>query len=325
MSSENYVSTARHVLQNEARSILRASERLDANFIEAIEILFSKSKKIIVTGIGKSGHLGKKISATLSSTGSPSCFLHPIEALHGDLGIHQHGDPVIFLSNSGSTPELIALEPILRKRGAQIVGILGNTRSKLSLKVDVTVDASVDVEADPLGIVPTSSFAVAGALGDAIASSLMEKRGFSETDYASTHPAGQLGRNLILNVSDVMHKPAEIACVNINTVVKEIVVKMSTYPLGAAFVFDQNEQLTGIITDGDLRRALMNHDEINDIKADKIMTPTPITVSPNITLGEALKKMENRDSQISVLPVIDEEHNEVVCLLRLHDIYDGNQ
>ena len=206
MEKNKDLEIATAVLKEEANSILKASNRLSISFIDAINILLTKNKKIIVSGIGKSGHLGKKISATLCSTGSPSSFLHPSEALHGDLGIHQPGDPVIFLSNSGSTPELLALAPILKSRKAKIVGIFGRSNSVLSELVDTTLDASVSIEADPLGIVPTASFAVASAIGDAIASSLMNRRGFTEKDYAITHPAGQLGRNLVLRVKDVMQK-----------------------------------------------------------------------------------------------------------------------
>ncbi len=322
MKQKSELSLAIDVLRNEAESILEASKRLDENFVQAIDVLFSQSGKIIVTGIGKSGHLGKKLSATLCSTGSPSCFLHPSEAVHGDLGIHQPNDPVIFLSNSGSTPELIALEPVFRKRKAKIVGILGRKNSKLSEKVDVVLDATVQIEADPLGIVPTASFAVAAALGDAIASALMRRRGFSETDYASTHPAGQLGRNLILSVEDVMHAKDKVACVKEKTSVRDVVLEMSSHPLGAACVFDDREELVGVITEGDLRRGLQSFPEINKVEARKIMTPTPITIGPKASLGEALKTMEERDSQISVLPVVEEGRRALSGLIRIHDVYD---
>jgi len=321
MNDEEDLKIARSVLNTEAESILKAAKNIDSNFKSAIDILDSPNRKIIVTGIGKSGHLGKKISATFCSTGSPSCFLHPAEAVHGDLGIHQKGDPVIFLSNSGSTPELLSLEPVLRKRNAQIVGILGKTESKLASKVDVALDASVTIEADPLGIVPTASFAVAASLGDAIASALMKRKNFSENDYAITHPAGQLGRNLILKVEDVMHKPNKIACIKQNTSVKDVVLKMSTFPLGAACVIDESKGLVGVITDGDLRRALQKFEDIRDIEAKRIMTPNPITVSPNISLGEALKVMEDRKSQVSILPVVGNLKDCILGLIRIHDIY----
>ena len=322
MNDQEDLKIARSVLITEAESILKAAEKIDSSFKNAIEILDAPNRKIIVTGIGKSGHLGKKISATLCSTGSPSCFLHPAEAVHGDLGIHQIGDPVIFLSNSGSTPELLSLAPVLRKRNAQIVGILGKTESKLAEKVDVALDASVTIEADPLGIVPTASFAVAASLGDAIASALMKRKNFSETDYAITHPAGQLGRNLILKVEDVMHRPNKIACVMEKTSIKDVVLKMSTFPLGAACVIGEDNDLVGVITDGDLRRALQKFEDIRDIEAKQIMTPKPITISPDISLGEALKEMEDRESQVSILPVVENSKDSILGLIRIHDIYD---
>ena len=275
-------------------------------------------------GIGKSGHLGKKIAATLCSTGSPSSFLHASEAVHGDLGIHQKNDPVIFLSNSASTPELLSLEPIIRKRGGKIVGILGNTDGPLSKKVDVYLDSSVEGEADPLGIVPTASFMVSAALGDALASALMKRRDFTEVDYALTHPAGQLGRNLLLNVRDVMHPVRKVALVNPATRVSDLVIEMTKFPLGAACIVD-NINLLGIITDGDLRRSLGKNKELLNMTVKEIMNKKPHTISPDISLGEALKKMESGKKQISVLPVTKSTSpNQILGLLRLHDIYTPN-
>ena len=324
MTEKDDISIAKSVMHTEAQCILDASQRVGTSFQKAIDILDVSRAKVIITGIGKSGHLGKKISATLCSTGTPACYLHPSEAVHGDLGIHQVGDPVIFLSNSGSTPELISLEPVLRKRSTKIVGILGNPNSKLADMVDAVLDASVTKEADPLGMVPTASFSVASSIGDAIASALMIRKGFSEKDYAITHPAGQLGKNLTLNVSDVMHKPNKIACVHENTSVRDVVLEMTTFPLGAACVFNQQEQLVGVITDGDLRRGLKNFDNINEVEASKIMSLNPVTVLPNVSLGTALKVMEEGKSQISVLPVTNEDTEGIFGLVRLHDIYDPN-
>jgi len=323
MEENRDIEIAKTVLQNEANSILKASERFSYNFVKAIDILLTQNKKIIVSGIGKSGHLGKKISATLCSTGSPSSFLHPSEALHGDLGIHQKGDPVIFLSNSGSTPELIALAPILKSRKAEIVGIFGRLEGKLNDLVDASLDASVGKEADPLGIVPTASFAVASSIGDAIASALMNRRGFTEIDYAVTHPAGQLGRNLVLNVKDVMHETAKTAIVYEDTTIKDVVVKMTTYPLGAACVLNSKEALVGLISDGDLRRALLRFEDLKSIKAKDIKTKNPVVVEPNISLGVALEMMEKRKSAISVLPVMDSTNRGVTGMIRIHDILNS--
>jgi arabinose-5-phosphate isomerase len=319
------VELAREVMNKEALSINKAASRLtDSSFTKAVEILLNAKSKIVVCGIGKSGHVGKKLSATLCSTGSPACFLHPSEAVHGDLGIHQHGDPVIYLSNSGTTPELIALEPIFRSRGAKIVGLLGNKESPLGEKADVVIDASVDKEADPLGIVPTASFAVASSLGDALSSTLMKRRNFSENEYAQTHPAGQLGRNLILRVSDVLHAPNKVACVEKNTLMKDVVIKMTHQPLGAACVIVGNK-LVGVVTDGDLRRGLQENENLLSLTAETIMTNNPTTISPNATLGDALHFMETgRTSPVSLLPVVEDQTKSFLGLLRLHDIYGSN-
>ncbi len=321
---KNELNDAINVLNKESESINRAAKKLGKNFLDAVDILFTKTNKIIVCGIGKSGHLGKKIAATLCSTGSPSSFLHASEAVHGDLGIHQKNDPVIFLSNSASTPELLSLEPIIRKRGGKIVGILGNTDGPLSKKVDVYLDSSVEGEADPLGIVPTASFMVSAALGDALASALMKRRDFTEVDYALTHPAGQLGRNLLLNVRDVMHPVRKVALVNPATRVSDLVIEMTKFPLGAACIVD-NINLLGIITDGDLRRSLGKNKELLNMTVKEIMNKKPHTISPDISLGEALKKMESGKKQISVLPVTKSTSpNQILGLLRLHDIYTPN-
>jgi len=313
---------AKTVLSLEAKAILRTSQLLsEEGFSKAISLLLSNTGHIIVTGIGKSGHVGKKFAALLCSTGSPACYLHPAEAVHGDLGIHKFGDPVIYLSNSGSTPELLFLEPIFRARGASLIGILGKLNSPLSSKMDVVLDASVCAEADPLGIVPTASFAVASAMGDAIASALMKRRNFDEKEYAQTHPAGQLGRNLILKVRDVMHPPEKIACLDSLTLIKDAVISMTRYPLGAACVLEKNV-LVGILTDGDLRRGLNNEQGLLGLRVSDIMTPQPMTITPEIYLGEALEIMESRKpSPVSILPVISKDSEEFLGLIRLHDIF----
>ena len=320
MDSKQELLNAQSVLIKEADSIIGASERLGENFSLSTDLLYTERGKVVVSGIGKSGHLGKKLAATFCSTGTPSAFLHPSEAVHGDLGIHQKGDPVLFLSNSGATPELVALEPILKTRGAKIVGIFGNTKGQLVQKVDAYLDSSVPQEADPLGIVPTASFAVSASLGDALASALMKRRNFSEKDYAQTHPAGQLGRNLVLRVSDVMHPPSKIACVEKQTKTKDLVIEMTRHPLGAACVME-GEKLLGIVTDGDLRRALKESENLLELTTAEVMSAAPQTISPEISLGKALRVMEDRKSPISVLPVACEKTNTLLGMIRLHDIY----
>jgi len=318
--SEQELKEAVKVLKKESESIDRAASQLGKNFSQALDILSKPKNKIIVCGIGKSGLLGKKLAATFCSTGSPASFLHASEAVHGDLGIHQTGDPVIFLSNSASTPELLFLEPIFRKRKGKIVGIMGNADGPLIKKVDVFLNSSVLSEADPLGIVPTASFMVSAALGDALASGLMKRKKFTKSEYARTHPAGQLGRNLLFNVNDVMHPLSEIALVFSDTLISDLVIEMTKHPLGAACVVREGK-LLGIVTDGDLRRSLMENKNLLNMTAKQIMNAEPKTIDPSLSLGEALSVMEEGSKQISVLPVAEPGQDKIMGLLRLHDIY----
>ena len=321
LSQTSEITDARRVLETEAAAIKLAAERLDANFVRAVEILDVPHGKIFVSGLGKSGHVGRKIAATFCSTGSPAVFMHAGEAVHGDLGVHQSGNPTVFLSNSGSTSELLALVPILRCRGSSLVGILGNLDGVLAQKMDVALDASVCREADPLGIVPTASFVVTAALGDALA---MHKRGFSEEDYAYTHPGGQLGRSWTLSVNDLMHPVEKVACCEEGTTLRDLVIAMTEYPLGAACII-RDGRLLGLITDGDLRRALREQEDILSLKASALMSTGPIVVEPGVSVGAALRIMEERPSQIAVLPVVAPDDGSLLGLLRLHDIYTPDE
>ena len=318
-SHKERISLARKVMCHEANSISETAKYLNESFSDAVDILRKTNSKVIVTGIGKSGHLGKRIAATLSSTGTPSAYLHPSEAVHGDLGIHQSGDPIIFLSNSGTTPELLFLEPILRERKSKIIGILGKSPSPLSRVVDVVIEANVASEADPLGIVPTSSCAVASSLADALASVLMHEKKFTKTDYMKTHPAGQLGKNLLFKVCDVMIPKNEVAILSETSCMKNTMIKMTEFPLGVACI-ERNSKLIGIITDGDLRRSFTKFKSLDDINAGQVMTENFEYISPKARLGDALEKMEKRDSPISVLPVVENANN-LLGIVRIHDIY----
>ena len=280
-------------MNSEASAIKACAQKLDHNFINALDILYLEHGKVIVTGIGKSGHLAKKVRQHLQyrNTIKHSCIP---QKLFMETGIHQKNDPVIYLSNSGSTPELIFLEPVLRSRGAKIIGILGNINSPLGEKVDCVLDASVAEEADHLGIVPTASFMVSSSICDAIASSLMKRRKFTENDYALTHPGGQLGRNLILRVKDVMHPLSRVACVDPKDSMRRVVSEMTKHPLGASCVLKEGK-LVGIISEGDLRRALNGSCELDKTIANEIMTKTPKQVFPEENLGTALRIMEKED------------------------------
>jgi arabinose-5-phosphate isomerase len=313
----------REVMESEAKAVLAAAQRLDQQFLRAVEFILKQGGKVVVTGIGKSGRVGEKLVATLSSTGTPAVFLHPVEAAHGDLGIYTPGDPTIFISKSGTTSELLQLVPVLRERQSPLIGILGNLKSPLSKAVDVVLDASVQAEADPHNLTPSASTSVALALGDALAIALMLARKFMPEDFARNHPAGQLGRNLRVCVREVMKSQDQVAWAHSGDALKQVIIAMTQRPMGAACVVSPEHELIGLVTDGDLRRALQVHDDIRGLSAGDVMTRHPVTIHPDATLHEALRIMENRSSQISVLPVVDTVTNCCLGLLRLHDIYQA--
>jgi len=305
--------------------MLAASGRLGDSFLGAVEMVLGQHGKIpgkvVVTGMGKSGHAGRQIAATLQSTGTPAVFLHPTEAGHGDLGMCQTGDAVIMISKSGSTAELLDLVGPLREFDVRFIGILGNLRSPLAGEMDAVLDACVQREADPESYAPTASTMVAVALGHALAIALMQARGFTAEHFRRNHPAGQLGHNLRLRVRDVMHSGDEVAWVKADDALKHVVIEMSQRPLGAACVIAEDRRLLGLITDGDVRRALRNHDDIRPLRASTVMTALPVSIGPDALVHEALRVMEDRPSQIYVLPVLDVHTRVCLGLLRLHDIY----
>jgi arabinose-5-phosphate isomerase len=317
---------ARETLLSEAAALQAAAERIDSNLVRAVEGILEQPGKVVVTGLGKSGHIGRKLAATLSSTGTPSVFLHAAEAAHGDLGICMPAEPVIFISKSGGTPELLALVPILRKLDSFLIGILGNIQSPLASQMDVTLDARVNCEADPLNLTPTCSTTVALAIGDALAIALMRARSFSDADFARFHPGGQLGRNLHLTVDDVMHRGDEVAWVRPDDSLRHVVIEMTRHPLGAACCIDERGALIGLITDGDVRRALQQHEDIRPLTCRDVMTRNPTSVSPSASLRVAVELMENRPSQISVLPVVGDD-SRCLGVIRIHDVYgkSGNE
>ncbi len=316
--------SARRVLLAEAQALQEASSRLDGEFDRAVDLLDVQQGKVLLTGIGKSGIVAQKIAATFCSLGQPAVFLHPVEALHGDLGLYSPGDPTVVLSRSGNTGELLRLVAQLRTLGSPVIGILGAADSALGSLMNVVLDASVRAEADPHNLAPTASAVVALGLGDALAVGLMERRGFTPEDFARFHPSGQLGRNLRLTVSQVMHPLQSVAVAAAEDPLRKVVIEMTQRSLGAACVLDPEGRLIGIVTDGDVRRALRNHDDIRGVLACDVMTSRPATVSPNASVHEALRIMEDRPSQIAVLPVVDEATKLFAGLVRLHDLYQQN-
>ncbi len=316
------IDAARKLLACEARSIERASARLGAEFERAVHLLADASGKIVTAGMGKSGAAARKLAATLCATGSPAAYLHPAEAEHGDFGLLEPGDVLILISKSGTTPELLRLAARARDLGVSRIGICGRLDTELARLCDTALDASVEEEGDPYNLIPASSAIVATALGDALSISLAAARRFSPEDFRLLHPGGQLGRNLRLRVRDAMHSGDEVPWVSPQSPLREVVIAMTRKPLGAACVLDEEGRLAGLITDGDLRRALERFDDIRPLTAADVMTRAPVTISPDATLREALLLMERRPRQLSVLPVADSS-GLALGLLRLHDIYQA--
>ena len=312
------------LLRAEAEAIGKAASRLKAEDIDrAIAILSECKGKIVLLGVGKSGIIAQKIAATMTSAGTAAIYLHPSDALHGGLGILTPDDVVLMLSNSGETDELRQLAPFAKRRGVPIVAIVGNVKATLAQGADAVLDASVDEEACPLNLAPTASTTVALAIGDALAMTLMRAKGLTEDDFASNHPAGQLGKRLTLRVADLMHSGPQNPTIPTDSSWMDIVSAITHFGLGAVNVIDNEGRLAGIITDGDLRRSLqrINTAELAfaNITCDELMTRNPIVSNPEMLAFDALRLMEDRPSQINVLPVIDAGRL-CVGLIRLHDI-----
>jgi len=311
------------LLKLEADAITRCAERIDHEQVaRAIELLAACRGKVVLLGVGKSGIVARKIAATFTSTGTSAVYLHPSDGLHGDLGIVTAGDVAMALSNSGETDELIALLPYLKHRDVPLIAVVGSLRSTLARSADVALDAAVEQEACPFNLAPTTSTTVALALGDALAITLMQLKGLTPEDFALNHPAGRLGKRLSLKVFDLMHGGADNPLISPQASWIEVVTAISRGGLGAVSVVGGGERLVGIITDGDLRRAVQQvaPEKISGLRAEQIMTPEPVTVATGLLAYSALQLMENRPSQISVLPVVDDQDGRCVGLLRLHDI-----
>lgn len=307
----------KRVLEVEANAIKRISDRLDKNFDEAVNLIFNTKGRVIVTGIGKSGLIGRKIAATFTSTGTPSLFVHSSDAVHGDLGAFQKEDVVIVISYSGETEEIVSLLHYIKRIGSKLIAITGNPNSKLAKHSDVVLDVSVEREACPIGLVPTTSTTVTLALGDALAVALMEKKGFTEEDFLFYHPGGQIGKKL-LKVKHLMHIKDEIPIVTMNTKMKDAIKEMTAKKLGVTSVVDKDGKLVGIITDGDLRRLLIKYGDILEKEAGECMHPDPITIDKEEVATKALQIMEER--KITSLLIKDRE-GKVEGIIHLHDLW----
>lgn len=315
---DKVIESGKETFRNEAENLLQCAELVGEEFARAAVIL-SEAEKIIVTGIGKSGLIGEKIAATLASIGKPAYFMHSVDALHGDIGIVQKNDVVIMLSKSGSTDEIVRLMPFIKSRSAFTIALVSNKDSYLAANSDICLFLPVEAEACPLNIVPTTSTTVALAMGDALAVAIMKLNSISIKDFSMQHPLGQIGRNITIKVGDIMHKGEQIPVCYNGMKFKEALIEMSNKKLGCVCICDSNNKLNGIITDGDVRRILQKYDNIGNITVDEVMTKKPISITKDLFLGEALSVMSNRESQISVLAVLDEEET-LLGIIRVHDI-----
>ncbi len=309
---------ARRVLETEAASILALVPRIDEHFDRAVDLLLHCRGRVILTGMGKSGLIARKISATLSSIGTPSSFLHAAEAIHGDLGVIQSDDVVVALSYSGETAEILRLLETIRRLGARLIAITGAPRSTLAQSADAALDCSVSEEACPLNLVPTASTTAALAMGDALAMTLLDAKGFKPQDFASLHPGGKLGKRL-MRVESLMHGGEHCPIVRIGTSMGEVIYEMSRKRLGMTCVVDQDDTLVGVITDGDLRRHMERKATVLEMTAEEVMTRGPIAIRPQLLAAEALNMMEQH--KITAIVVVDGEPPRVAGVVHLHDLW----
>ncbi len=317
MKTLNLIDTAKNVLDIEAQSILRTKNNLDEKqFNNAVEAIYNCKGRVIITGMGKSGHIGTKIAATLSSTGTPAYFLHPAESTHGDSGIITREDIIIAISNSGETQELLNLLPLLKRFGLTIISMTGNPNSTLGQASDIFLDISVEKEACPLGKAPTASTTVTLAVGDALAMCLLERRGFTEEDFLIFHPSGTLGKGFTHRVKDLMKKE-DLPIAKENELFTDVVEIISEHKLGLAIIVDNSGKLTGILTDGDIRRNLLKHKNLENLVVADAMTKSPKTVKSNSFAASALHLMEKYS--ITALPIVDES-GKPEGIVHVHDL-----
>ncbi len=314
---ERFCELGRSVIDIEAQAIRTLADRIDQLFAKACRILLNCSGRIIVIGMGKSGHIGKKIAATFASTGNPAFFVHPGEANHGDIGMITRKDVVLTLSNSGETAEILSLLPFIKRLGVPLIAMTGRPYSTLAKAADVNLDVSVKQEACPHGLAPTSSTTAALVMGDALAITLLQERGFTKEDYALSHPGGNLGKRLLLRVDEIMHKGDAIPKVNNDALLKTALMEMTQKKLGMTTIVNANNELAGVFTDGDIRRAFDNNADIHKTAIHEIMTTNPRVISPGILAAEALQIME--ENKITSLIVINNE-NKPIGVIHMHDI-----
>ena len=305
------------VIETEARALSALTGRVDGRFAAACRLMLACRGRVVVTGMGKSGHVARKIAATLASAGTPAFFVHPGEASHGDVGMITAADMVVALSNSGETDEILTILPIIKRLGIPLVTLTGNDNSRLAGEADVNIDVSVEQEACPLGLAPTASTTAALAMGDALAIALLEARGFSAEDFARSHPGGRLGRRLLLHIGDVMHTGADVPRVRTGETVSRALVEMTRSRMGMTAVVDAGDLVIGVFTDGDLRRALESDVNMKRTRIDEVMTRNCVTVAPETLAAQAVHLMQER--AINALPVVDGSMR-LVGALNMHDL-----
>ena len=314
---KNFQQLAKNVIDIEANAIAELSQYIDDNFIHACKTMLACQGRVIVIGMGKSGHIGGKIAATLASTGTPAFFVHPGEASHGDLGMITAEDVVLAISNSGETNEVLAIIPVIKRIGATLISMTGSIDSTLAKVADTHINVSVSQEACPLGLAPTSSTTATLVMGDALAVSLLSARGFTEDDFALSHPGGSLGKKLLLRLADIMHQGERLPLVNQQVKIKDALVEMSLKGLGMTAIVDDNQHLVGLFTDGDLRRILDEELNIHQQQINQVMTKEPYTANADMLAAQALKIME--DKKINGLIVVD-NNNRPIGAMNMHDL-----
>jgi arabinose-5-phosphate isomerase len=318
-NSDQIIKLAQKVLNIESEEILKAGKNISNSFIDAVNEILNCNGKIVLSGMGKSGHIARKIASTFASTGTPAFFMHPGEASHGDLGMITKDDIVIFFSNSGQSDELISIFPTIKRIGAKIIGISGNANSELANESDIHISASVTKEACPLGLAPTASTSVSLALGDALAICVLDLREFTAEDFANSHPGGNLGKNTLTKIKDIMRIGQNIPSINIKASLKDAIEEMSNKKVGFTSILDDKNKLVGILTDGDLRRAVLNKKNINSSIKD-CMTKNPITLNGSEMAIEAVNIMEK--FKVNCFLITDKDEK-VIGMLNLNDLFES--
>lgn len=317
MTEQELIASGRRTVALEAEALTALVERIDEHFVKACQTILDCRGRVIVTGMGKSGHIGHKIAATLASTGTPAFFVHPGEASHGDLGMITPSDVVVGISSSGAAHEIMTLLPLLKRMGIPLISMTGDAQSPLAQYADVNLDISIEAEACPLGLAPTTSTTVTLAMGDALAIALLEHKGFTAKDFAFSHPGGALGRKLLLKVEDVMHAGDSLPQVPSQTLLAAALLEMTEKGFGMTTVTGKQGELIGVFTDGDLRRCIDRNIDINHTPIEEVMAPNPKTIHQSMLAAEALRVME--DNKITAL-IIENDQSQAVGVIHMHDL-----